>query len=249
MTHITKKLQANHLKVFNAYKFSKGVSDFKEDEILVDYYNFLTGTSAEEEDLDDRFEEAYELFKDNFQKEVIEALLLSDANYEDINTHFGIDTDVLKIYKYLFFETDNFNNHLEKLSYLENYKASDFGKELKVRAVNLGPEFIYFRYANIVPNTKDQRDAVKKMFMASAYRAMEANYTDINSKTSKSALEWGKIMLRAYEAIENLMNEDATDTENILRIVFGEEEEPNSSKAKKSSGDKDSVKLSSDDIV
>lgn len=157
--------------------------------------------------------------KDGFQREIVEALLLSGADLQDITQAFGVPEQVLKDYKELFFDLTKLDTHLDKLSYVTHY-PDRFGKELKVRALNLGPSFIYFKYANIVPTTNVQRDLVKKMFLSSAYRAMEANYTSMTTDVSKSAIEYAKLMLKAYESIEKLMKDDTPGEMSSVKVLL-----------------------------
>lgn len=167
---------------------------------------------------------AYEIYKDSFKREIIEALLLADADFYDIRSVFGVHENVTKIYSSVFFDVTAFETYLDKLSYVEQYKESSFGRELKLRALNLGPNFVFFKYGNIIPKTQDQRDMVKKMFLGSAYRAMEANYNNMESGVSKSSLEWAKVMLKAYEAIEKLMTEDKEGNTDLVKILLKKEE-------------------------
>lgn len=173
------------------------------------YYNYLKGTPYK----------PAQIHKDSFQKEIVQALLISGALATDINMAFGISEQVLEDYKELFFDTTKLETHLDKLSYVTNY-PDRFGKELKIRALNLGPSFIYFKYANIVPQTPVQRELVKKMFLSSAYRAMEANYTSMTSDISKSAIEYAKIMLKAYDSIEKLMKDDTPVEMSSVKVLL-----------------------------
>lgn len=164
------------------------------------------------------------IHKDSFQKEIVEALLISEASAEDIKSAFGIPEDVIADYKELYFDTTKLETHLDKLSYVTNY-PDRFGKELKIRALNLGPSFIYFKYANIVPQTPVQRELVKKMFLSSAYRAMEANYTSMTSDISKASIEYAKVMLKAYDSIEKLMKEDVPTEMSATRVLLVKDKE------------------------
>jgi hypothetical protein len=165
-----------------------------------------------------------QIHKDTFQREIVEALLISEAQPKDIKSAFGIPEQVLKDYSELFFDLSKLETHLDKLSYVTNYHDR-FGKELKIRALNLGPDFIYFKYANIIPQTQAQRDLVKKMFLSSAYRAMESNYTSMTTDVSKSAIEYAKIMLKAYDSIEKLMKEDTPGDMNAIKVILTRDSE------------------------
>lgn len=181
---------------------------------MLAYYDCLNGGSYK----------PARIYKDGFQKEIVEALLMSGAETADIKQAFGIPEQVLKDYQELFFDITKLETHLDKLSYVTNY-PDRFGKELKVRALNLGPSFIYFKYANIVPTSNVQRDLVKKMFLSSAYRAMEANYTSMTTDVSKSAIEYAKLMLKAYDSIEKLMKDDTPGEMSSVKVLLNRNKE------------------------
>jgi len=167
---------------------------------------------------------ALRIFSDPIQKEICEAMLLAEASPEDIEEAFNIPKEGMEIYRELFFDTKAFVTKLDRISYIENY-ADAFGKDLKVRAFSLGPEFVYFKYGNLLPKTDKQRDLVKRMFMSSAYRAMEANFNPMNSQVSKQALEWSKNMLKAYEALEKLLSQEGVGSGDLVHFLLNYKEQ------------------------
>lgn len=200
------------LKIEKDYKANIAPKDYSK--AMLAYYNYLTG-------------EAYKpakIYKDFFQKEIVEALILSGASTTDIKNAFGVPEETIEEYKELFFDVTKLETHLDKLSYVTNY-PDRFGKELKLRAINLGPDFIFFKYANIVPQTPVQRDLIKRMFLSSAYRAMESNYTSMTSEVSKSAIEYAKLMLKAYDSIEKLMKEDTPIEMSSVKVLLTRDSE------------------------
>lgn len=178
------------------------------------YYAYVKRGTSEEAEAD----YAFKLQTDPVRREIVEAMLLADAPKEDVSKAFGIPMRVLDLYVDLYFDTSIFVSSLDKISYIADYPDT-FGKELKQRSYSLGPQFIYFKYGNIIPETKEQQALVKKMFMSSAYRAMEANFNSINSKVTQRALDWSKNMLKAYEAMEKLMGEDKDTNQELWKIV------------------------------
>jgi hypothetical protein len=162
---------------------------------------------------------------DPVRKEIVEALILSGADFNEVSDVFDVPVEVMKVYKELFMDTDRLVSKLDIIGYLENYPHAN-GKALKIRAYNLGPEFIYFKYANRVPSSPVQKDMVKKLFLSSSYKAMEANYSDVGSANAKAATQHATIMLKAYEAIQKLMD-DATEEgrDQLLRIVVGDNDQ------------------------
>jgi hypothetical protein len=187
------------------------------------YYDYLTQNG--EQDTPEQYQYTFAMREDPVMREIIEALLLSNADPEDVEKIFEVQPEMLATYKELFFETDNFISKLDVISYLENY-PQDAGRALKVRAHSLGPEFIYFRYADIVPSSTKQKDLVKKIFLTSAYKAMEANYNNVASANTKAATQHATIMLKAYEAIQKLMEDpNAEGNKQIMTILIGKNAE------------------------
>lgn len=161
---------------------------------------------------------AFAIHEDATQSEILEALLLSGCPLEDIEEAFGVPVKASRWYRELFFDTKKFRTKLDKISYVENY-PDPFGKALKIRALNLGYEYVLYTYANIVPKTENQRRLVRKMFMSAAYKAMNMNYSGLTSTVTKSAVEHAKLMLKAYEALERFSGDDAGDADNLVKIL------------------------------
>lgn len=166
---------------------------------------------------------AFRIQGDLTQAEILEALLLSDCPPGDIVEAFGVPAKACDWYRELFFDTTKFRTKLDKISYVENY-PDPFGKALKVRALNLGYEYVLYTYANIVPKTEGQRRLVRTMFLSAAYKAMAMNYSGLGTSLNKHAVEHAKLMLKAYEALERFSGDDAGDADNLVRILAAEGE-------------------------
>lgn len=162
--------------------------------------------------------QAFMMYENSFEREVIEALLLAEADPEDVREVFGIPGNVLAIYKELFFDTERFMSRLSKISYVENY-PDQFGRELKLRALHLGPDYVLFRLGNYIPKTEAQQNIVKRLFMSAAYRAMEANFNPIASQVTRAAIQHAQVMLKAYDCLKELMKEDPSQTREITQVL------------------------------
>jgi hypothetical protein len=200
------------------YDFQKGRKPSEEyTEAMTQYYTYVSqGTCSDAE-----VYTAFHIYGDKLQKEIIEALLFGDADFGDIEEAFGVSAKTLNVYEELFFDRTKFKNKLDKLSYVESYKDK-LGRELKLRALNLGPEFVLYTYANIVPKTSQQRTLVQRMFMASAYKAMSINYNTLDSKVTKNAVDHAKLMLKAWEALQKFSEEDVSDDMDLIKIATKE---------------------------
>ena len=188
-------------------------------EVMRDYYIYLTATDLSELNPDNLY--AFQVYQEEVKREIIESLLISDAELEEVEKVFEVTPQAMAAYKELFFNVDNLVSKLDLVEYIETY-PDGIGKGLKLRAYNLGPEFIFYKYANIVPRTEIQKTLVKKMFMGSAYKAMEANYTTSSAASAKAAISHATLMLKAYETMQKLMSEDdsaATALTEVLTIV------------------------------
>lgn len=170
---------------------------------------------------------AFKLFEDTTKKEIVEALVLAEADPEDIYAVFGIPQKSYQIYKELFFDMNQFLTKLDVVSYLENYNENKFGKDLKVRAYNLGPHFIYYKYGNVTPSNDQQKALMKKMFLVSAYKGAEAQFNPGTSKVSKAALDWSKNMIKAFEALEKFSDDGSNDSNNLVKVLTSRDFEKN----------------------
>lgn len=184
------------------------------------YYYFLAPYLHDK--LDPVYQYAFFMRGQPVQREIIESLILSDATPERVQDIFEVQPVTFETYKELFFETDNLVSKLDMVSYLEDY-PDDMGRALKVRAYTLGPDFLFFRYGNITPSTSSQKDLVKKIFLTSAYKAMEANYNSVGAANSKAATQHATVMLKAYEAIMRLMEDPESQAgEALMKVLIGE---------------------------
>lgn len=193
---------------------AKGVKPTEYTPAMTSYYNYLKSGKAENKTV----EYALVISNDSVSKEIIEALLLAKADSNDVTECFGITKEVLELYKELFFDVTEFRSRLDEISYLENYQ-NKVGKDLKIRAWTLGPAFIYFTYGNTMPQTTEQKSLLKRLFMVSTYRAMEAQFNTINSQVSKQSMEWAKMMMKAYEVIDKLMRDDQDNSKELIDII------------------------------
>lgn len=181
---------------------------------MQDYYTFLAkGTCGDIES-----DYAFVICKDKFKKEIVEALILAGASPEEVQSVFGIPVKSIKIYQELFYDTTKFISYLDKLSYVENY-PSKFGRELKIRALSLGPDFIYFTYGRLTPTTNDQKKLLKRLFLTSAYKAMELNFNSVNTIASKNSVELGKLMLKSYDALTKILSDENSGTGEFVEII------------------------------
>lgn len=198
--------------------------DFDDNDINSDYTDYmrLLRHVIKHKKIDDEQSqycyEALTIFVTPYKRVLVEALLLSGATLEDIYKVFGIHTTVLDMYIHLMFDTEQLRTHLDKLYYVDQLPYGQ-EKELKLRALNLGPEFIFFRYANIVPKNKIAKEVMTRMFYSAAYRVMEANYNPMGSDISKEALQWSQTMIKCFEALNKMTVDNKSARDNMLKVL------------------------------
>lgn len=164
--------------------------------------------------------DALSLFIVPFKRTLVEALILSGAIPKDVHTVFGVEEQVYEIYQHLFFDLDRIPSHLDRLYYIEELPIGN-EREIKMRALNLGPEFLYFRYANIIPKNASAKEVMTRMFHSAAYRVMEANYNNIDSEISKVALQWANTMNKCFEALSKMPTDNVKAKDSIVKILSG----------------------------
>ena len=227
---ITALLTRSAAKVEADVKFGVALDEETYTKAMAQYYLYLTDSFKS--DVEEEYAYAFSIRTNELQREIVESLILSEADYGDVAEVFEVSPVSMAAYKELFFEVDNLVSKLDMISYLETY-TPEHAKALKLRAYNLGPNFIFYRYGNITPTTSEQQDLVKRLFLTSAYNAMEANYSKMTSATAKAASQHAGMMLKAYEAIRKLMEEGPADgAELLVKILVGEDESTAETKSK-----------------
>lgn len=162
--------------------------------------------------------DALSLFITPFKRVLVEALIISGAVPKDVETVFGVSEEVYIEYQHMFFDLNRIPTHLDKLYYLEELPIGN-EREIKMRALNLGPEFLYFRYANIIPKNASAKEVMTRMFHSAAYRVMEANYNTIDSDISKVALQWANTMNKCFEALSKMPTDNKKAKDDIVKIL------------------------------
>lgn len=164
--------------------------------------------------------QAFQIREDQVQNDIIECVLLAESKPEDIDTIFGIKKESVEIFKELFFDTTAFTSKLEKISYVD--RCTDKQKDLKLRAISLGPEFIFYNYGSSLPSDELQKNLMRRLYMTSAYKAMSMHYNSITSETSKQAVEYAKLTLKAFETLEKFAPKASNDSEEFNSYLLSD---------------------------
>ena len=182
---------------------------------MLEYYSYCDIGSCTHKDC----QYAFELYLNEYKKEILESLLLGGAADLEIETVFGIPIKSIECYKEIYFDLTALRSRLDLLEYVENY-PTPFGKALKQRALSLGPSFIFYTYGKLIPDSAEQKRLLKQLFMTSAFKSLEMQNNSINSKTSKAAMDYSKVMLAAYNAMKEMLDEDTSGKDMGLFTVL-----------------------------
>lgn len=210
------RVDAKHRQVISDVENGKRPTEDYSDNMSA-YWDYLDrGKST-----DDNVDYAASLFHGGgTRRAIMDAMLFGDAKPADIETVFDIPAGVIAAYRELFFDSAAFRTRIDKLAYMDELAEGTLEFELARRAYSIGPEFIYFTYGNHIPSTDNQRALVKKLYMTSAYKAMDSMFNSSTSKVSTAARDYAKLMLRAYETIEALLSADPDDGKDFVQVLL-----------------------------
>lgn len=169
-------------------------------------------------DLSDDAQIAFAIRQSEKQSEILEALILSKCPPGEVEEAFAVPEKATAIYSELFFDVHAFRTDLDRLEYLEDYE-NKWARDLKIKAVNLGYEFVLFTYANLIPKTTAQKRLVERMFMATAYKAMSMNYNGIGTAASKQAIKHAELMIRAYDLLAKTNADEVSGTHDLVLLL------------------------------
>lgn len=210
-------LPLDHRAVKVQDDFKAGIPPQGYTQAMLAYRKFLAGEELSREEMI-----AFGIRESKRQSEILEALLLSGCPSEEIEEAFNVPCKSVEIYSDIFFDTSVFMTDLDRLEYLEDY-PDPAGRDLKLKAVSLGYEFVLFNFANLVPKTAAQKKLVERMFMATAYKAMSMNFNGIKSEISKQAVRHAELMIRAYELLNKINADDGQDTYDLVSLLVRED--------------------------
>ncbi len=184
---------------------------------MLSYRKFLAGEALSKDEAI-----AFAIRESKRQSEIVEAILLNSWPSEEIEEAFNVPRKSVEIYSEIFFDISVFMTDLDRLEYLEDY-PDPAGRELKLKAVSLGYEFVLFNFANLVPKTAAQKKLVERMFMATAYKAMSMNYNGIKTEISKQAVKHAELMIKAYELLNKINADDGQETYDLVTLLVRED--------------------------
>lgn len=186
---------------------------------MLEYRKYFAGLDITEE-----ASIAFAIRESRRQSEIVEALVLSGCPVEEVEEAFRVPKKSVEIYAELFYDISVFRTDLDRLEYLEDY-PDPMGRDLKMKAVSLGYEYVLFNFANLVPKTVAQKKLVERMFMATAYKAMSMNYNGIRSEANKLAVKHAELMIKAYELLAKINADEGSATYDLVALLVREDVE------------------------
>lgn len=158
---------------------------------------------------------AHDIYTHEFKREVLESFLLVDASPEEIQSIIRVSPEVTQAYAHLFFDTTTFVDELDRMDYAYEYNNSEFGKELKHYAVDMGKECLKIRLsrgAYAAPPTTVQ-DGIRATAFIMA-QLVRVNPPD--SSLANSALRWAQVGLKAADTPQDKDNASVEDLKMAL---------------------------------
>lgn len=147
--------------------------------------------SGEDSELLAKYEKAKELHLSDIKKSYVEACLLASKNLDDISEIIGVPAEILRLYRYIFFDVEDY----DKLTLLEIIEQTENASErgMKIWALSQGLDFIAWRLGkNIILNPVA---GLQELFTLSVFKSKEALFSGNSAESSKEATKWTKLSM------------------------------------------------------
>jgi len=192
------------------------------EQLELELYNLLQGNQASV-----AVTKAHDIYAHTYKREVMESFLLVSVPAEDIELILGIPAEVTAAYKHLFFDSDVFEDELDRIEYAYSYSRNDYGAELKKFAMDLGKESLKIRLSRGSYTVSSA--TVQGEIRATAYMiAQRAKTCNLTSDEAKEALRWAQVALKASVEDEE---REAAGIEEISLALEARDETTNADKS------------------
>lgn len=155
---------------------------------------------------------AYAIHTREFKREALEALLLAGIDAETIEQVVRVPVPVTEIYMEYFFDVAVFEDDLDIIDYAHGYDKSEYGKDLKCLAADLGSETIKIKLSRgsyTVNPLKVKEEIRNTAFLL----AQHAKVNPMKSDVSRAAHKWATLAVRAADEDTS---RDERDIDKIL---------------------------------
>ncbi len=178
---------------------------------------------------------AYDIYSSAFKREVMESFLLVGATPTEVQDILKVPESITETYGHLFFDPDVFENELDRIDYAYTYSKNEFGRTLKMFAVDLGKEALKIKMSRgtyaVSPN--DVQDGIR----STAYlMGQMVRVNPMDSRIARESLRWAQLGLRA--AAEEDVDRDSG---GIDKVKFALEERDETTDAEKSGIEPDEI--------
>ena len=153
------------------------------------------------EKVGDAVTRAHDIHSHTYKREVMESFLLAGVSPENILAVLKIPEDITEAYAHLFFDSEAFEDELDRLEYAYSYNRNDYGAKLKRFSVDFGKNSLMIRMSR--GESTISPTLVQNEIRATAYMiAQRAKTNPVDSDIAKEALNWAKLALKASSDIE-----------------------------------------------
>lgn len=161
---------------------------------------------------DPEIESAINLYESNFQKEIIQAWIMSEATDEQIFNAIRVKQPICSIYRYIFFDITVFEHSLQKMEWINNYEGTQKGKNMLLHAATNGPKGMAWMQGNEEVGVS-AKSVLKSTMLDAHFRGKVGRNAPLNSKEAAISHNY---MQTAIKAASMLTRDDAEDMNALL---------------------------------
>lgn len=188
------------------------------DSLERDFFHLVkTGRAASDE-----VQMAADLYLDNEYRHVLNALLLANANDEQISASLNVPESVLGVYRHLFFDCKTFAHNLARTRYVKELTCEEQLKFLYQLAIERGPSELLERY-RIGPRPKTDPEFVLSESLADMWgKFLTHRGYSVTSDNAREALKWGEAAIRTAKIVMETNREERRGVNAVddLRIAL-----------------------------
>jgi hypothetical protein len=167
---------------------------------------------------DSNIDKAYTLYYIPFTRSTINALLLAGDNMYNIARRIEEDEEVILLYAKLFFDTSVFNNKLIRMAFVRQLgsstKQEEFDKGLMSAALQLGPNYVYWKLGLSKDNDTMPDTVVVDMMKDSYWKFNEMKIKN-SMELTKESRTWIPAALSAAGMASKSIKQLSSEAESV----------------------------------
>jgi hypothetical protein len=161
-------------------------------------------------------------------------MLLADCTAEEIKNITGIPEEVTEIYRRFFFNTNNFEDVLDRVEYQQNFVGCKHGVKLKEQAMKEGKESLMVTISRGAYHVS--ADTALNSIRAMSYRLSQAAMsTPMESNKSHEAFKWAQLCAKTA------IDKKESSADSVEKMSIDLESVDATTNAEKSGIDPDSI--------